>query len=159
MHSAFGADKVLGRPSREVSPGVIVEGYEIHHGVTSRSGGSPFFADEGCRVGAVAGTSWHGLFENDAFRRLFLAEIARRAGRAFTVSPDTSFGDLRELRFEQLADLVADHLDTDALLRIIDGHTETHPTVGIGRLVMGGGAPLSEMAIRAETRPTDGART
>ncbi len=92
-------------------------------------------------MGALAGTSWHGLFENDAFRRRFLAETALRAGRDFTVSPDTSFGDRREARFEQLADMVADHLDTDAVVRIIEGHTEKHRTVGIGPTVMGGGVP------------------
>ncbi|HLM97036.1 MAG TPA: cobyric acid synthase [Acidimicrobiales bacterium] len=141
VYTTFGAEKVLGRLSREASPGVVVEGYEIHHGAVSRSGGSPLFADQGCRVGAVAGTSWHGLFENDAFRRRFLVETAQRAGRAFTVSPDTSFGDLRDARFEQLADMVADHLDTDALVRIIEGHTQKHLTVGIGPLVTGGGVP------------------
>ncbi len=124
--TTFGQDKVLGRPRRVLSDGSAVEGYEIHHGVVRRSGGIPLFADEGCRADAVAGTSWHGLFENDGFRRSFLAEIAQGAGRAFVASPDLSFAGIREARFERLADMVADHLDTDALLRIIEGHTQSH---------------------------------
>jgi adenosylcobyric acid synthase len=124
VETTFDTEKVLGRPRRVLSDGTIVEGYEIHHGVVRRSGGSPLLADVGCRAGSVMGTSWHGLFENDAYRRSFLAETARRIRREFVVSSDTVFGDIREARFEKLADLVADHLDTEALLRIIEGHTE-----------------------------------
>ncbi len=79
VHTTFGADKVLRRPRRGLSEETVVEGYEIHHGVVTRSGASPLFADEGCRAGSVAGTSWHGLFENDGFRRSFLTETASRA--------------------------------------------------------------------------------
>ena len=69
-------------------------------------GGAPFFADEGCRDGSVAGTSWHGLFENDDFRRSYLTEVGRRAGRAFVASPNSCFAEVREARFDKLADLV-----------------------------------------------------
>jgi adenosylcobyric acid synthase len=131
VETTFDTEKVLARPRRVLSDGTIVEGYEIHHGVVRRSGGSPLLADEGCRAGSVMGTSWHGLFENDAYRRSFLAETARRTRREFVVSPDTIFGDIREARFEKLADLVGDHLDTDALLRIIEGHTERHAPLRI----------------------------
>jgi len=140
VHTTFGADKVLGRPVRSLSEGMVVEGYEIHHGVVSRSGGSPLFSDVGCRVGSVAGTSWHGVFENDEFRRSYLTETAFRAGRAFSVSPATNFCALREARFETLADMVADHLDTDALLRVIDGHAEKHAALSIGSTVNGWGS-------------------
>ena len=143
VETTFGPHKVLGRPRRNLAQGMIVEGYEIHHGVVRRRGGSALFADEGCRVGSVGGTSWHGLLENDAFRRSLLTETARRAGRAFAVSPHTCFGDVREARFEMLADVVAEHLDTEALLRIIEGHTERY-------------APLKISSAR-ETRETAGA--
>ncbi len=132
VRTTFGADKVLRRSRREISEGMAVEGYEIHHGVVTRSGGVPLFADEGCRVGAVAGTSWHGLFENDGFRRSFLADVASRARRDFVFSPGITFAEVREARFEKLADIVAEHLDTRALLRIIEGHTDAHATLRIG---------------------------
>lgn len=65
------------------------------------------------------GTSWHGTMENDEFRRVFLAEVARLAGRDFTPAPGTDFAGLREARLDALGDLVADHLDTAALTRLI----------------------------------------
>ncbi len=113
----FGADKVLARPSGHWR-GTQVHGYEIHHGITTVEGGEEFL--DGCRVGAVWGTTWHGVFENDDFRRAFLTDLARAAGRSFEAAPGTCFGALREERLDVLADLVADHLDTDALLRLID---------------------------------------
>ena len=131
VETTFDVEKVLGRPRRALTDGTIVEGYEIHHGVVRRSGGSPLFADEGCRVGSVAGTSWHGLFENDALRRSFMTDTARRTRRAFVARPDTNFAGLRDARFEKLADLVAEHLDTDALLRIIEGHASRHTPLRI----------------------------
>jgi len=76
---------------------------------------------DGCRAGAVWGTSWHGTLESDAFRRAFLTEVAALAGRDFTVSPDTDFAALRQARLDVLGGLVADHLDTAALGRLIDG--------------------------------------
>ncbi|MCM3923261.1 cobyric acid synthase, partial [Frankia sp. AiPs1] len=81
-------------------------------------GAEPFAAD-GVRVGAVAGTSWHGLLENDEFRRAYLVDVARAAGRAF-VPARTRFADVRRRRLDVLGDLVADHLDTAALRRLLD---------------------------------------
>jgi adenosylcobyric acid synthase len=57
--------------------------------------------------------------ENDEFRRSFLAEVASLAGRDFTPAPDTDFAGLREARLDALGDLVAGHLDTAALSRLI----------------------------------------
>jgi adenosylcobyric acid synthase len=131
VQTVFGPEKVLARPSRSLSDGTTVEGYEIHHGIVRRSGGEALFADEGCRVGSVTGTSWHGLFENDAFRRRFLTETGVRAGRTLVYSSDSRFADVRDARFERLADMVAQHIDTDALMRIIEGHTATYAPLHI----------------------------
>ncbi|HSY16373.1 MAG TPA: hypothetical protein VK816_10320, partial [Jatrophihabitantaceae bacterium] len=106
-------------------------GYEIHHGVVTidaGGAGEPFL--DGCRAGSVWGTTWHGIFDNDEFRRAFLTEIAAAGRRRFTVAPDTSFGMLRERRLDALGDLVADHLDTAALLRLIEhGAPAGQPTL------------------------------
>ncbi len=131
VQTRFGAEKVLGRPCRTLTDGTTVAGYQIHHGIVSRWGGDTFFADEGCRVDPVVGTSWHGLLENDEFRRSFLADVALRAGRAFVASPDVCFADIREARFETLADLVADHLDTEALLHLVEGRVESRAPMHI----------------------------
>ncbi|MEU6675183.1 cobyric acid synthase [Streptomyces sp. NPDC046925] len=113
----FEREKTLARPVGEAL-GEPVEGYEIHHGVAEVLGGEPFL--DGCRVGEVWGTHWHGSLESDAFRRRFLAEVARAAGRRFVPAPDTSFGALREEQLDLLGDLIEHHADTDALLRLIE---------------------------------------
>ncbi len=114
----FGADKVLGRP-RGTAYGQPVEGYEIHHGIVTVEAGEPFL--DGCAAGAVRGTTWHGTFENDGFRRAFLSDVALAAGRRFVPADDVCFAEVRERRLDLLGDLVAGHLDTGALLALLDG--------------------------------------
>jgi adenosylcobyric acid synthase len=113
----FAAEKTLARPAG-TALGEHVEGYEIHHGVAEVLGGTAFL--DGCRAGAVWGTHWHGSLESDAFRRAFLRRVAADAGRDFVPAPDTSFAALREEQLDRLGDLVAEHADTDALLRLIE---------------------------------------
>ncbi|MEV5830218.1 cobyric acid synthase [Spirillospora sp. NPDC052242] len=113
----FGREKVLGRPSG-AAYGEPVEAYEIHHGVVAVEGGEPFL--DGCRSGNVWGTTWHGAMENDGFRRAFLGDVAGAAGRDFVPAPDVSFAALREATLDALGDLVEEHLDTDAVWRLIE---------------------------------------
>ncbi|MFF3007521.1 cobyric acid synthase [Kitasatospora sp. NPDC057940] len=125
-HVRFGVEKVLARPVG-TAYGQRVEGYEIHHGVVAVEGGEPFFSDDdghgldGCRVGPVWGTTWHGALENDGFRRELLREVAALSGRAFVPAPDTSFAEAREARLDRLGDLIEEHADTDALWKLIEG--------------------------------------
>ncbi|MCX5076090.1 cobyric acid synthase [Streptomyces sp. NBC_00513] len=114
----FAREKTLARPVGSAL-GEEVSGYEIHHGVAEVLGGTPFL--DGCRVGEVWGTHWHGSLESDGFRRAFLREVAAAAGRRFVPAPDTSFGALREEQLDLLGDLIEEHADTDALLRLIEG--------------------------------------
>ncbi len=113
----FAAAKTLARPSG-AALGELVTGYEIHHGVVTVDGGADFL--DGCEAGAVRGTTWHGIFDNDGFRRAFLRDLAARAGRDFTPAPDISFADVRERRYNVLADMIAGHLDTTAILGLIE---------------------------------------
>ncbi|KAA9375917.1 cobyric acid synthase [Microbispora cellulosiformans] len=113
----FAAEKTLGRPSGEAY-GHPVEAYEIHHGIVTRDAGEGFL--DGCRIGNVWGTTWHGALENDGFRRAFLAEVARAAGREFHADPGLSFAALREARLDALGDLVERNVDTGALLALIE---------------------------------------
>jgi adenosylcobyric acid synthase len=111
----FGTGKVL-RLCFGTADGEQVTGYEIHHGVVHATGGEQF--PGGCRTGAVYGTTWHGIFENDGFRRAVLRRVAAAAGRSFEPAGVT-FAAVRERHLDTLADLVATHLDTDALLGLI----------------------------------------
>jgi len=125
----FGADKTLARPVGRAL-GARVAGYEIHHGITEVTdpAAEPFL--DGCRRGAVWGTSWHGALENDDFRRAFLTEVAALASRAFTPAPGTAFAAVRQARLDLLGDLVAQHLDTTALTTLI----ENGPPPGLPRV-------------------------
>jgi adenosylcobyric acid synthase len=77
-------------------------------------------------VDNICGTHWHGTFESDEFRRRFLVRAARQAGRhGFRVAPDTRYADLRGRALDVLGDLVEEHLDTDALWRLIEGGPPT----------------------------------
>jgi len=133
VQTTFGHEKVLARPSRTLADGVVVHGYEIHLGVVTRDGGEPFFADEGCRVDGVAGTVWHGLLENDSFRREYLAYVARIAGRSFAVAQDVCFEAIRDAQFDRLADLIADHADQDRLLNLLTTGYQPGPTLRLSR--------------------------
>lgn len=117
VHVRFATGKTLARPTGHAL-GHPVEGYEIHHGVADVRGGEPFL--DGCRVGAVWGTHWHGSLESDGFRRAFLTRIAADTGRAFVPAPDTGFGALREEQLDRLGDLIEEHADTAALMRLIE---------------------------------------
>ena len=117
----FEAAKHLGRPSGRWR-GNAVTAYEIHHGVASRTLGGlatePFL--DGWRSGPVWGTTWHGTFENDGFRRAFLTEVASQAGVRWRADPGApGFAARRELMLDRLADAVDQHLDTVALAAIV----------------------------------------
>ncbi|HTL24017.1 MAG TPA: cobyric acid synthase [Mycobacteriales bacterium] len=116
VRTAFGADKVLARPRGEWRGETVDTAYEVHHGRITAEGGEPFL--DGVRVGQVFGTVWHGALESDGFRRALLAEVAAVTGRSW--EPGTrAFEDVRQQRLDVLGDLVADHLDTDAVVRLL----------------------------------------
>jgi adenosylcobyric acid synthase len=136
VETVFEPEKVLARPTGLALSfgGTSVDGYEIHHGRVRRHGGEPVFAvdggTEGCRSGAVVGTSWHGVFESDGFRRAFCSWVGRVRGVAWI--PGTgSFAAAREARLDVLGDLIANHVDGAALLRLIEGSNLTAGQAGL----------------------------
>jgi adenosylcobyric acid synthase len=133
----FGADKVLRRRhGRCAWLDTPASGYEIRHGRMTRHGGENLMTAEdgepdGCRAGAVIGTSWHWALEDDRFRRALLAHLAAERGRRF-VPGDTPFASAREARLDALGDLVARHIDTDRLTELIEqGPPEGLPDVEV----------------------------
>ena len=112
---AFDSEKQLGRPSGAWRDH-RVQAYEIHHGIADVHGEAEPFLD-GCRVGSVWGTMWHGTLENDDFRRAWLAEVAASAGSAWRAQPDApAYQARRETMIDTLADAVEAYLDLDLLL-------------------------------------------
>lgn len=118
----FGAAKVLARRSGTAAgfAGAPVEGYEIRHGRPRVLGGRPMFStadgSEGCVLGSVHGTSWHGIFESDEFRGSFLSGL----GAGWTPS-GLRFAAAREEQSRRLGDLIGEHADVDALLSLLEG--------------------------------------
>ncbi|WP_280301940.1 cobyric acid synthase [Nocardia neocaledoniensis] len=101
-----------------------VGGYEIHHGRVRRSGDTPWLTIDGAPEGSVREAIWgthvHGLLESDIFRRVWLTEVAARAGRTgFRPAPDTSVAAVRAAQLDLLADLIEQHVDLDALDALI----------------------------------------
>jgi CobB/CobQ-like glutamine amidotransferase domain len=110
-----------------------VSGYEIHHGTVEVSGARPWFTNlpgdyttalDGCQVGAISGTLWHGIFENDQFRRSYLTQAAGVAGRDFIPAVGTCFAAARQAQFDALADAIDASLDTG---RCLSHPTRPHP--------------------------------
>jgi adenosylcobyric acid synthase len=92
-----------------------VTGYQIHHGRVTAA--DPWIAlddaygahPEGSRQGRFAGTTLHGLFEDDGFRAAFLG-----------IEPSgVSFAAAREAQLDRLADMLEAHLDLTAIETLV----------------------------------------
>ena len=99
--------------------GPPVEGYEIHLGRTEGPDRVRPFATLGGRPegatsddGRVMGTYLHGLFAGDAFRRAFLASLGCE------VSGGPGYGERVDAALDEVADALADAVDTDRLLAL-----------------------------------------
>ncbi|MGH2716975.1 MAG: cobyric acid synthase, partial [Actinomycetota bacterium] len=146
----FEPEKVLARPSGFAPrfDGEAVSGYEIHHGRVTRTGGEAMFrmggtdsGEEGCRAGAVLGTSWHGVLECDGFRRALLSWVASVRGRDWRPGAGP-FARFREARLDAMGDLIETHVDTAALARLIEGAEPVPlPTVETRLIYTGEGHP------------------
>jgi len=130
----FRPAKHLGNPVA-TAWGEPVRGYEIHHGRVVRAGDPPLLqgevgADAGADAGPVVGTHWHGLLENDGFRRVLLRRAAEQAGRpGFVPAADTDFAAERAAQLDLLGDLAEQHLDTAALEHLIAHGAPARPTL------------------------------
>jgi adenosylcobyric acid synthase len=111
---------------------IPLRGYEIHHGQLVRSAEADWLG-VGIRRNAVFGTHWHGLLDNDAVRREWLTEAAQAAGRrGFVVADDVDVTARRDGQLDLMADLLAAHLDVDAVLELIERGAPRRPTVTSG---------------------------
>lgn len=107
-------------------------GYEIHHGQIGRCAEEQWLGI-GLRRGAVYGTHWHGVLDNDDVRRSWLTEVAETAGRSgFVVADDVDVRARRDAQLDLMADLLTSHLDVDAVLDLLDNAAPPRPTVVTG---------------------------
>jgi len=134
VRTVFHSEKVVTQTRQMLADGTTVHGYQIHHGEVVVEGGRELLPGEGCVDGPVAGSTWHGLFENDLWRRRFLTEVAESTDRRFVAAASTNFARRREDRIDALADLIEEHLDTESLRALLDSpHRATLAHVTLGR--------------------------
>lgn len=135
------AEKTLRRRQGTVGAGpgtgAPVHGYEIHHGDTATDRDVVgWLCLDGALEGAIGhrptavgrravyGTSLHGVFEADELRAAVLADAhrGRRGGATRPWSPrGVSFAAARQAQVDRLGELVEQHLDLDAVERLIGG--------------------------------------
>lgn len=105
--------------------GAVLEGYEIHCGITVRGDGAePLIQLEdgtfdGCQSGNVYGCYLHGLFDSDDCRRAVLGTLAQRKGVTLDALP-FDWKAYKERQYDMLAQTLRDHLDMSLIRRIID---------------------------------------
>ncbi len=113
-----------------VESGMSISGYQIRWGRPQVVGQAHSWLQiDGSAEGAwehngriVCGTSVHGLFDNDGFRRRFLSQIAQSQGRDY-VANGRGYDQALDDHAEMLADWAEAHLDLDALLTHAQGAT------------------------------------
>ena len=105
--------------------GLEISGYQIRSGRPQRAPhADAWFRVEGepegtrSRDGRVLGTSLHGLFDNDRFRRAFLAQVAAARGKQFEPA-DTGFAAALDRQHEDLADWLDAHVDGASVASLI----------------------------------------
>ena len=141
VETVFERDKIV-RRRRGHSPlfgGAPAEGYEIRHGRprwvvrTPSTGAAPiagsrprpvFIADDaqpdGCALGAITGTSWHGVMEADSLRREMVTWVAVTSRPPVPVDTEGKANDPLE------------HLRAASLLRGPNARVSEIPTSGRG---------------------------
>jgi adenosylcobyric acid synthase len=108
--------------------GQPVVGYEIHMGRSYIDEGcSPLFEltvnntlyTDGLQAGSALGTYLHGIFDNDGLRQALLEWLWQRRGQQRPLDSTVSQAALREMAFNQLADLVRQNMDLAAVRSIM----------------------------------------
>jgi len=128
--TAFEKEKILSQvKAEEIASGIVVSGYEIHHGrtrllhgcspafrITERQGHkTEDFDGVSCEHGRIWGTYMHGVFDADTFRRSFLNKI--RLKKNWQPLASMSFN--LDGEFDKLADLVRKNIDMDVVYEIM----------------------------------------
>lgn len=116
--------------------GETVVGYEIHMGRTTTDDGHlPLFNLtsngesnlDGLQVGNAYGTYLHGIFDNDSLRTALLDWLWQRRGSQRPVEASLSQAALRELAFNELADLVRQNVNLERIRAIMGIEVEAKP--------------------------------
>jgi len=109
-----------------------IEGYKIHSGLTRPIGesGKRLFLNQAetdehvdgviSPNGLIFGTSLHGLFENDNFRRRLIDHLRKRRGLGQISAPILKYKQVEDEQIENWSSFVSEHLNIEAIESIID---------------------------------------
>jgi adenosylcobyric acid synthase len=126
---AFAPAKTLRHHDTHDTHDTAIHGYEIHHGRLERHTEDDWLG-VGIRRAHVYGSHWHGLLDNDALRRQWLADAAAAVGRSgFVVADDVDVAASRDAQLDLMADLLTAHLDIDAVVGLLDNGPPHRPTL------------------------------
>ncbi len=103
--------------------GLEVEGYEIHMGISQTEETPLIIMDNNHTDGSiknnVIGTYFHGIFDNSEFTTEIINRIKKDKGLDTDSTKVMNFKEYKEQEFDKLANLYEQHLDIDAIKRII----------------------------------------
>ncbi|WP_297981255.1 cobyric acid synthase [uncultured Oscillibacter sp.] len=121
--------RVTAAVTAEPFAGAELEGYEIHMGLTRRTGGTPFcrLADgqeDGAAAENVFGTYLHGLFDSGALTERLAAWLLGRRGLSSEQALVESRRDYQERQYDLLADTVRSSLDMAAVYAAMDRYVQ-----------------------------------
>lgn len=99
--------------------------YEIHMGITRRTGGASFARlpdgrEEGAAAGNCFGTYLHGLFDTGELVEQLAAWLMTEKGLSPEQVRVERQEDYRERQYDLLARVVREHLDLEALYRAME---------------------------------------
>lgn len=104
--------------------GFPIKGYEIHQGrtqVLDRETATPLFEETNLGVINQSQSIWghylHGIFDNSAWRRAWLNHLRKPRGLNTLPTGVPDYREHREMMLDVLADVVADSLNLDLILR------------------------------------------
>jgi len=119
MDTELDINKVTVQSRGRTFLGPVVAGYEIHMGITDHPKSiNPFLVKEdgqkdGAVLGRLAGTYFHGLFENENFTEKFLTVVAESRRIDWRPGPVRYS---KEAEYDRLAAVAREHLDIERIL-------------------------------------------
>lgn len=131
IETTLESDKILFRSKGIfMESGIVVEGYEIHHGLTKRGegvrplirldsrSGDNHVEDDGAinKDGRIWGTYLHGLFDNGEFRKVFLKGLSPKYSGSDLVDCQADF---KDRQYGLLAEHFRSNMDMERLKEIV----------------------------------------
>ncbi|NCC44934.1 MAG: cobyric acid synthase, partial [Clostridia bacterium] len=112
--------------------GVGLEGYEIHMGVSTPKEGAHALTNirdhaattdeklDGAYAANVYGSYVHGIFDKEEVPKAIIRALGRRKGIDTEDITGIDFAEFKEQQYDILASALREHLDMDAIYRILD---------------------------------------